>query len=115
MNLVTEKPQMVFRKDFDGRALYSIGLSKKKQDGSYDKTYMPVQFKKSIVLDNQTLITIKNAWLTFYKNKENKPVYYIFVSEFEEAKETQTQEKETQDPFEEFANEIQDENLDLPF
>lgn len=115
MNLITDKPQMIFRKDFKDKIFYSMGMSKKKQDGSYEKTYIPVQFKKSIVLDNQTLIKIKNAWLTFYKTKENKTVYYIFISEFEEADETQKDEKETQNPFEEFANEIEHEDLDLPF
>ena len=46
MNLATDKPQMIFRKDFKDKIFYSMGMSKKKQDGSYEKTYIPVQFKK---------------------------------------------------------------------
>lgn len=82
MNIQTDKMYMVFRRDFEDKTYYKIGLSKKKQDGTYERAYIPVQFKKDVELDNQTNIYLKSAWLTFYKNKEGKEVFYIFVNEF---------------------------------
>lgn len=83
MNIQTDKMQMIFRNDYDnGNVSYVMGISKKKQDGSYDNAYIPVQFKKEVSLENQTNIYIKKAWLSFYKNKEGKAVFYIFISEF---------------------------------
>jgi hypothetical protein len=82
MNIQTDKMQMVFRRDNEYGTNYSIGVSKKKQDGSYDNAYIPVQFKRDVSLENQTNIYIKKAWLSFYKNKEGKAVFYIFISEF---------------------------------
>ena len=51
---------MVFTKEFDGRKLYSIGLSKKNKDGGYDNGYISARFKKDIVLNNKTRIKVKD-------------------------------------------------------
>lgn len=74
---------MVFCKDFDGRKAYSIGISKKKEDGTYDKAYFPVQFKKDVVVENMTKIDIKNAWFSFYTTKGGEKKPYLFIGEFE--------------------------------
>ncbi len=79
-----EGETMIFRKDFNDRAIYSTTLSKKNKDGEWENGFIPVQFRKDVFLHNKTKINIKNAWLTFYKDKENKTVLYIFVNEFEE-------------------------------
>lgn len=93
MNIQTDKMQMIFRKDNEYGTNYTMGMSKKKKDGTYDNTYIPVQFKKEITLDNQTNIYIKKAWLSFYKTKEGKPVFYIFISEFNTVSEEANQYK----------------------
>lgn len=85
---------MIFRKDFDGRATYSTTISKKLTDGTWENAYIGVQFKKDVVLQDKTKVEIKNGWLTHYFNKEKKPVYYIFVLDFES--ETQIPEGFTQ-------------------
>lgn len=87
MNIQTDKMQMIFRKDYEDRTVYTMGMSKKKPDGTYDNAYIPVNFKKGIELENQTNIYIKSAWLTFFKTKEGKPIFYIFINEFNTAKE----------------------------
>jgi len=79
-----EGETMIFRKDFNDRATYSTTLSKKNKDGEWENGFIPVQFRKDVFLHNKTKINVKNAWLTFYKDKENKTVLYIFVNEFEE-------------------------------
>jgi len=75
---------MVFATTFGDRTAYSIGISKKKEDGSYEKTYFPVQFKKDVVLENMTKIDIKNGWFGFYASKDDpkKKTVYLFVGEF---------------------------------
>ena len=80
---------MVFSNEYNGRKFYKVGISKKMQDGSYQNGYVDVQFKKDIVLENKTKINIKSGWLTFYMNKENITVPYIFVNEFEQLDNTQ--------------------------
>lgn len=80
---------MVFVNEHNGRKFYKVGISKKMQDGSYQNGYVDVQFKKDIILENKTKINIKSAWLTFYMNKENITVPYIFVNEFEQLDNTQ--------------------------
>ena len=74
---------MVFANERDGRKSYSIGISKKLQDGSYENGFLPVQFKKDVSLENKTKIGIKKAWLSFYKTSEGRTVPFIFINEFE--------------------------------
>lgn len=73
----------VFRKDFDERAVYSTSIGKKKMDGTWDNAYINLQFKKGVDIADGTMIDIQNGWLTFYINKDKKPIWQIFVSEFE--------------------------------
>lgn len=82
MNIQTDKMQMIFRRDYEDRTIYTMGLSKKKQDGTYEKAYIPVQFKKGVEIENQTNIYIKDAWLTFYKTKDLRTIFYVFINEY---------------------------------
>jgi hypothetical protein len=101
MKVTVRESAMIFRKEFDGRATYSTGLSKKNQDGSYDNAYIGIQFKKDVNLHDKTKINITNGWLTHYKNKEGKPVFYIMCTEFttEEAEQSGFTELEEGSPF----------------
>jgi len=93
MNIDYQYPVIIFRKDYDNGTRYSAGLSKKNKDGSYTRGYMPIQFKKDVELNNQDKIFIKNAFLTFYINKDKKTVPYIMCLEYEEAKFDKIEEK----------------------
>ena len=73
---------MIFSKEYQERTFYSMGLSKKKQDGTYENGYINVKFKKDVVVPNKAKITIQKAWLDFYI-KDKITVPQIFVSEFE--------------------------------
>ncbi len=83
MNITTDRMHLVFRNEKNGKVFYAIGVSKKRQDGSYENAFIPVQFKKNVNLENQTNIYIKEAWLSFYKTKDNKSVFYIFINDYE--------------------------------
>ena len=84
MNIIDDKQKTVFRNERDDKVFYSIGLSKKKEDGSFEKGYINARFKKDIDLKDKTKIKIKEAWLDFYK-ADKKTVPYIFINKFEMA------------------------------
>ena len=74
----------MFVTEFDWGKAYSIGISKKREDGKYDKSYFKVRFKKGVGLENMTKIDIKNAWFSFDtdKNDPKKKYPYLFIAEF---------------------------------
>jgi len=70
---------MIYKNDYG----FSTTISNKKQDGTYDKLYITVQFPKDVELENKTLINIKDGFLSFYKTKEGLPKIKIVVKYFE--------------------------------
>ena len=120
MNVISDKKEMIFKNIVGDREYYSIGLSKQKLDGSYEKGYINCQFPKNVKLGNQTLINIKKAWIDFYI-KDKKTIPYIFINEFEIIEENKKEEinenekiKEI-DPYEEMGKQIELTDSDLPF
>ena len=119
MEVTSNKKEMIFRSEKDGKVFYSIGLSKKKQDGSYENGYMSVHFKKDIDLADKTRISIKQAWIDFYK-KDKITMPYIFINEFEkEETEPVKEEPKVEEPKPnsnwDSAKDIEIEPDDLPF
>lgn len=111
---------MVFVKEYEGRKIYSIGLSKKNKEGGYDNGYISARFKKDIILDNKTRIKVKESWLSFNVN-ENKTFPFIFINDFEII--GTAKPKEDSNVYEDFGNSIKTEvqeqieiqESDLPF
>ena len=127
MEIISNKEEMIFKIENTHGDFYNIGMSKKKQDGQYENGYMPVRFKKDIVLENKTKIKIKDAWLSF-NIKDKKTYPYIFINEFdivESGKEVANSGKKETNPFEEFGehittdfdtgHQIEIEDSELPF
>lgn len=86
MNLKEMENKMVFRKDNEYGTFYSLGLSKKMEDGSYQNGYIDARFRKGVELDNMTIINVKDSWITFYLKNENGyniTKHYVFINEFE--------------------------------
>ena len=117
MNITNDRDVMVFK--FDDK--YVVGISKKNQNGEYEKAYFPIQFNKDVELDNMTLIKIKNAWLSFYNwTYEDKKgtKFFIRCTDFDKVEKEKTSGKDDMtSQFEEFGNEHQEElqDFDLPF
>lgn len=82
MEIVSNRKEKIFRKDFNGKPIYKIGLSKKNQDGSYTNGYMLCSFKKGTNIQDKSFIMIKSAWLDFYL-KEKETIPYIFINDYE--------------------------------
>lgn len=110
--------KMVFRKDNEFGTFYQIGLSKKDRNGQYINGYMNVRFKKGVSIPNMTKIVIKNAFIDFYLDKNNKTVPFIMILEYELAEEQKKETKEEGlDPFATFGQTVtaNDVENDLPF
>lgn len=82
MNIESEKEKIIFRHEINGKVLYSIGLSHKKQDGTWENGYMPCRFHKDTDIKDKTKIKILNAWLDFYI-KDKVTTTYIFINKYE--------------------------------
>ena len=82
MQVITKYPITIYRKEFRNKICYSTRISKKDKEGNYQNAFIPVQFKKDINVEDRSKIKIMNGWLDFYMNKDNKPVFTIFISEF---------------------------------
>lgn len=109
MQVISDRDEIIFRRDYDGKPSYSLGLSKKDKEGNYVNGYMNVRFKKEVDLPSQTRIKIKEAWLGF--NQQEKKTYpYIFINDFEVAETPEKKEEPKKDPFQEFGDSIKTES-----
>ena len=82
MQVVSNSEEMIFRKDFNDKPIYSMGLSKKDKNGNYVNGYIGVNFKKGTDIKDKTKIKIKDAWLSFYK-KDKATIPTIFINDYE--------------------------------
>lgn len=94
MEIISDKKETIYRKDFDGKPRYTICLSKKNKEDKYENGFMTVRFKQDVKLENRTNIMIKKAWLSF-NTYENKTYPYIFISEFDVV-----EDKKEENPYE---------------
>ena len=78
MGLIITGSTMIFRKDFENGAAYSINVGSKKQGGTYDNAYLQVRFHKGVDVPNKTKINIKESFFSSYNGKP-----YLFVKEYE--------------------------------
>lgn len=92
MNIIEDKEKVIYKNEINGKVSYAIGLSKKKEDGTYEVGYLPCRFQKNINLENKTKIKIKQSWLDFFKI-EKKTYIYAFINDFEKV---ENKEKTTQ-------------------
>lgn len=69
---------MIFKSQYG----YSTTISRKNQDGEYERMYVSVQLPKNIELENKTVIEITNGFLSFYNTKDGLSKIKIVVREF---------------------------------
>ena len=100
MQVVSNKKEIIFRNDYEGKPIYKIGISRKNQDGSYINSTMLCRLPKDTELHHKTWIKIKSAWLDFYLKKVERngkeydeAVPYIFINEYEIVDDDKSEEK----------------------
>ena len=100
----------IFKKELNGKELYSTTISSKNQNGEWDKMYLSVQLPKNTILNNNTDINITKGFLSFYKTNEGLPRIKVVIQEFQTKEEMEEREAIQQEEF------YQDnQNQDLPF
>ena len=117
MQIIGNKDDIIFRKDYNGKPSYSLGLSKKDKDGKFINGYIKVNFKKGTDLKNKTKIKIINSWLDFYKDGD-KTIPTLFINEYEIVS-----EPEEENPYKEMNTKVESDigkqieitDDDLPF
>lgn len=129
MQVISDKAEMVFRTDYNGKPSYSIGLSKKNKEGNYVNGYIRAYFKKGVEINHKSKIKIKDGWVDFYR-EGNKTIPTVFVNDYELLEDSgnsneNIEEEVNSNPFEEFGNnvktdfdvgqQIQIDDEDLPF
>lgn len=114
MNIEDSRAKTIYRKDVNENALYTIGLSHKKQDGSWEYGYMNCRFPKAADIPNKTKIMIVSAWLDFYvKDKVTHP--YIFINKYEIIEDKQEIPQNIKTDYDNLGSDIQLSDQDLPF
>lgn len=109
MEIVSNRKEKIFRKDFNGKPVYKIGLSKKDINGNYINGYMLCSFKKGTDIPDKSFINIKNGWVDFYlKDKETIP--FIFINDYEIVKDVEVFKVESRK-----AEDYDDAEFPLPF
>ena len=78
----------VWVNEYNGNTYYQTSLSKKKYangqyTGEFEYGNIPLKFKSGVSFTNGEQIELKNAWLSFYKTRDNKTVPQIVVTEFD--------------------------------
>ena len=111
MDIIDNKEKMIFKNTNNDKVSYLIGLSKKKEDGTYENGYINCRFKKDVELENKTKVLIKSAWLDFFK-ADKKTIPYIFINDFEIVQ--QQKEETTNDKWEAGKN-VEFDDDELPF
>lgn len=93
---------VIFKKDFNGKEMYSTSISNKMADGSMENMYVSVQLPKGKSLENKSTIDVTKGFISFYKDKNGlaKPKFVIMEYNEEISQEIQG---------------ISDNNPDLPF
>ena len=100
----------IFKKEMNGKELYSTSISNKNQNGDWDKMYLSVQLPRNVVLENGTDINITKGFLSFYKTNDGLPKIKIVIQEFQTKEEMEERQAIEQEEF------YQDNNTsDLPF
>lgn len=79
---------MIFKNEYG----FSTSISRKNQNGEYEKMYLSVQLPKGVELENKAKINITKGFLSFYKNKQGLPQIKVVVMEYKTDEEVQERE-----------------------
>lgn len=72
----------LFRKDFDGKPVYSRSISSKDIDGNWISVFENVQMPKGTDLPNKTKIEVTNGFEAVYEKRDGTKDRKIVVMEY---------------------------------
>lgn len=73
----------IFKRNYEGKDLYSTSLTNKNKDGTYENMYIAAQLPKGAILENNTKIYITKGFMSFYRNKVGLAQPKAVIQEFE--------------------------------
>lgn len=79
---------------FSSEKGYSTSISKKDQNGQYERMYITVQLPKEDTLENKTQIDVKEGFLSFYKTKDGLPRLKLVIMKYDIEKKIEKKEEE---------------------
>ena len=113
------KKYRVFKTVYNDRTFYKVQVTQNNYDGTKEKVYIGVQFKKNIELKNETDIIIYTAYQNYRKNPKDSYnwIEYYVITDFEIV---ESQEQKTANALDEFRDnlyniETENEKFDLGF
>lgn len=102
----------VYRQDFNNNIYYKAMISKKNQDGTKERFYKELHFKKDVLLEDKTVIRIISMFEDVRKNPKDSynPIYNLFIKDFEI-----TERQDTVDAINEYKlnTVLNDENINI--
>jgi len=106
------KKYRVWKSTHNDKNYYKIQVSQKNYDGTVDKFYIDLQFKKGVDIPNQSDIIIKCAYENLRKNinDEYHPIVYLMITDFELIK---SDEQVQQEAFDEFRENLDDVEIQI--
>lgn len=113
------KKYRVFKNVYQNRTFYKVQVTQNNYDGTKEKVYIGVQFKKNIELKNETDIIIYTAYQNYRKNPKDSYnwIEYYVITDFEIV---ESQEQKTANALDEFRDnlyniETENEEFDVGF
>lgn len=109
----------VFKNTYNDKDFYKIQVSQKNYDGTVDKFYKPVTFKKGVELDNESDIIIEEGYENLRKNPKDEynPISTIMITKFTLCERQEQIEKDAYAEFQQTLSENEQviDESDLPF
>ena len=84
---------LIFRKEYEGKNIYSTTISNKDVNGNYTNMYITVQLPKGTELENKTKINVTKGFISFYRNKSGIAMPKFVIQEFETEQATEDYEE----------------------
>lgn len=99
------KKYRVFKSMYQDRTFYKVQVTQNNYDGTKEKLYIGVQFKKNIELKNETDIIIYTAYQNYRKNPKDSYnwIEYYVITDFEIV---ESQEQKTANALDEFRDNL---------
>ena len=76
----------IFKREYEGKEMYSTSLTNKNIDGTYENMYISAQLPKGTMLENNTKINVVKGFMSFYRNRNGLAMPKVVIQEFEVVK-----------------------------
>lgn len=105
--LMANKKVRIFKSTWNDKDFYKIQVTQKNYDGTSDKFYKNVMFKKGVDLPNETDIIILEGYENLRKNPKDdyNPISTIMITKFELC---ENEEQAQQDAFDEYRENLEE-------